>query len=222
MGIKENLEKLKSEIPKHVKLVAVSKTKPVEAIMEAYRTGHKVFGENKVQEMKEKYGQLPDDIEWHFIGHLQTNKVKYIAPFVDLIHSVDSLKVLKEIDKQAKKNNRQIKALFQFHIAEEASKFGLNWEEAEILVRQLNDFSNVKMVGVMGMATYTEDQNQIRREFRQLRSNFDKLKSKFFNNDDDFKEISMGMSGDYGIAIEEGSTIIRIGSKIFGARFKLL
>jgi pyridoxal phosphate enzyme (YggS family) len=218
MDIKANLERIKSEIPSHVKLVAVSKTKPVELIKDVYYLGQKVFGENKAQEMAKKYEVLPKDIEWHFIGHLQTNKVKYIAPFVSLIHSVDSLKILIEINKQALKNNRVIDCLFQFHIAEESTKFGLNITEAEELISYLNDLNNIRITGVMGMATYTNDIEKIRREFKQLRTYFKTLKEKYFADDKNFKDISMGMSGDYKIAIEEGSTIVRIGTKIFGAR----
>ena len=220
MNIKENLKKIKREIPANVKLVAVSKTKPVELIKEAYDAGHKIFGENKAQELSAKYPQLPKDIEWHFIGHLQTNKVKYIAPFVAMIHSVDSFKLLREINKQASKHNRSIDCLLEFHIAEESTKFGLNNEEAEeiLLHPDFRTLSNIRICGVMGMATYTDDTQQIHREFAHLREIFDHLKKKFFSGEPSFKEISMGMSGDYKIAIEEGSTIVRIGSKIFGAR----
>ncbi len=220
MNIKENLKKIKREIPANVKLVAVSKTKPVELIKEAYDAGHKIFGENKAQELSAKYPQLPKDIEWHFIGHLQTNKVKYIAPFVAMIHSVDSFKLLREINKQASKHNRSIDCLLEFHIAEESTKFGLNIEEAEeiLLHPDIKTLSNIRICGVMGMATYTDDTQQIHREFAHLREIFDHLKKKFFSGEPSFKEISMGMSGDYKIAIEEGSTIVRIGSKIFGAR----
>ncbi len=220
MNIKENLKKIKREIPANVKLVAVSKTKPVELIKEAYDAGHKIFGENKAQELSAKYPQLPKDIEWHFIGHLQTNKVKYIAPFVAMIHSVDSFKLLREINKQASKHNRSIDCLLEFHIAEESTKFGLNNEEAEeiLLHPDFRTLSNIRICGVMGMATYTDDTQQIHREFAHLRENFDHLKKKFFSGEPSFKEISMGMSGDYKVAIKEGSTIVRIGSKIFGAR----
>ncbi|RLD85192.1 MAG: YggS family pyridoxal phosphate-dependent enzyme [Bacteroidetes bacterium] len=218
MSIKDNLHHIEKELPPMVRLVAVSKTKPVEAIEEAYAAGQRVFGENKAQEMALKYEQLPRDIEWHFIGHLQTNKVKYIAPFVSLIHSVDSLKVLKEINKQAGKNKRVIDCLLQFHIAEEATKFGLNMEEAEEIIGVKDDFANVKLVGVMGMATFTPDKAQVRREFKQLHSYFEILKKKFFVDDELFREVSMGMSGDYSIAVEEGSTLVRIGTLIFGKR----
>ncbi len=218
MSIKDNLRKIKEEIPANVKLVAVSKTKPVELIQEAYEAGHRDFGENKAQELAAKYEVLPKDIRWHFIGHLQTNKVKYIAPFVHLIHSVDSLKVMKEINKQALKNNRVIDCLLQFHIAEESTKFGLDYEEAESLIEALKTYQNVRFVGVMGMATNTQDQAKIHREFAQLRTYFDRLKAQYFSDAEYFSEISMGMSGDYKIAIEEGSTIIRLGTVIFGAR----
>jgi pyridoxal phosphate enzyme (YggS family) len=218
MSIKDNLHHILDELTPEVRLVAVSKTKPVEAIEEAYSAGQRVFGENKAQEMALKYEQLPKDIQWHFIGHMQTNKVKYIAPFVSLIHSVDSLKVLKEINKQAGKNKRIIDCLLQFHIAEEATKFGLNMEEAEEIISVKNDFPNIRLAGVMGMATFTEDKAQVRREFKQLHGYFEILKKKYFPDDESFKEVSMGMSGDYPMAIEEGSTLVRIGTLIFGKR----
>ncbi len=220
MGIKENLEFYGKHIPEHVKLVAVSKTKPISDLLTAYECGQRIFGENKVQELANKQPQLPTDIEWHFIGHLQSNKVKYIAPFVNLIHSVDSLKLLKEINKQALKNDRVINCLLQFHIASEESKFGLDVEEASQILNSetFASLSNVKIVGVMGMATFTNDGTVVRKEFNHLKSIFDTLKKEFFQNDIDFKEISMGMSDDYKIAIEEGSTLVRIGSAIFGAR----
>lgn len=218
--IKEALQKIKQELPNEVTLVAVSKTKPSSDIQIAYDQGQRVFGENKVQELAEKYEVLPKDIEWHLIGHLQTNKVKYIAPFVSLIHAVDSLKLLAEINKQALKNNRTISCLLQFHIANEDSKFGLNLEEAQQILSS-DDFvrmQNISIVGVMGMATFTENTEQIRDEFRTLENYFHVLKSHFFKYNGDFKEISMGMSGDYKLAIEEGSTMIRVGSSIFGGR----
>ncbi len=220
MDIAKNIKELKAALPKGVKLVAVSKTKPNEDILEAYNTGHRIFGENKVQELTQKQEELPKDIEWHFIGHPQTNKVKYMAPFVSLIHGVDSLKLLKTINKEAKKNDRVIQCLLQFHIAEESTKFGLNELEAfEILEsEQYRQLTHVEIIGVMGMATYTEDREQIRREFRNLHSIFGKLKDNFFVGSDSFCEISMGMSDDYPVALEEGSTMIRVGSKIFGAR----
>lgn len=205
---------------KQVKLVAVSKKKPVEQIQKFYNQGHKIFGENYIQELKAKQEQLPNDIEWHFIGHLQSNKVKDIAAFIRLIHTVDSLKLLTEINKRAKQNERIIDCLLQFHIAQESSKFGLQWQDAqEILTSdKFNQLHNVNIVGVMGMASFTEDQNQVREEFRILKSIFDRLKSEFFNQKDDFYHISMGMSGDYPLAIEEGSTMVRIGSLLFGKR----
>jgi pyridoxal phosphate enzyme (YggS family) len=220
MAIKENLVFIKNKIPANVKLVAVSKTKPVSDILLAYHNGHKVFGENKAQELINKQPQLPSDIEWHFIGHMQSNKVKYIASYVHLIHSVDSLKLLKEINKQALKNNRIIDCLLQFHIATEETKFGLDYEEAaEILNSEFYSMmENISITGVMGMATFTEDETKIRSEFKRLKDIFDKLKSEFFQNNVNFKEISMGMSDDYSIALEEGSTIVRIGSAIFGTR----
>ena len=219
--IEENLLKLRKEIPAHVKLVAVSKTKPVEDIMKAYHAGQRIFGENKVQELTDKYDQqLANDIEWHYIGHLQRNKVKYIAPFVDLIHAIDSLRLMKEINKEAAKNNRIINGLLQFHIAEEDTKFGLDKNEAmEILQsEEFKKMNNVQLSGIMGMATYTPDKDQVRREFKMLKNIFDELKSEFFADFKAFKEISMGMSNDYEIAIEEGSTMLRIGSDIFGER----
>ena len=206
--------------PTSTTLVAVSKTKPAEAIQELYDQGQRIFGENRVQELTWKYEALPKDIEWHAIGHLQTNKVKYIAPFVAMIHSVESLKLMKEISKQAKKNEREIEVLLQFHIAEEDTKFGLDLSESQEILN--SDFyknaKNIKVVGVMGMATFTDDKNQVRNEFRTLKNIFDKLKKEFFESDNNFKEISMGMSGDYELAVEEGSTMVRIGSLLFGKR----
>ncbi len=223
MEIAANIAKIKSELPENVKLVAVSKTKPNKEILMAYYSGHKIFGENKVQELVQKYEQLPNDIEWHFIGHLQTNKVKYLAPFVSLIHGIDSLKLLKTVNKEAVKNNRVISCLLQFHIAEESTKFGFSlYEVQEMLISE--DFSkleNVVITGVMGMATFTDDEMQIRTEFRQLVKYFGQLKKEYFPNSNRFCEISMGMSDDYQIAVEEGSTIIRVGSKIFGERNSL-
>lgn len=215
------LEQILTQLaPTHTKLVAVSKTKPNEAILKLYGKGQRIFGENRVQDLVQKHEALPKDIEWHFIGHLQTNKVKYIAPFVSLIHGVDSLKLLKEIDKQAKRNERVIDCLLQFHIAEEDTKFGLDFGEAETLLRSA-DFQkmrNVRITGVMGMATFTDDMGQVRRELKSLKSIFEKLKSLFFDEADAFREISMGMSGDYEIAVEEGSTMVRIGTLLFGKR----
>lgn len=207
-------------IPAHVKLVAVSKTKPEEDILELYQAGHRIFGESKVQELVPKYEHLPKDIQWHMIGHLQSNKVKYIAPFVHLIHSVDSFKLLKTIDKEAQKCQRTIDCLLQMHIAEEETKFGLDLPEAEALLSspEFGQLQNVRIVGLMCMATFTEDQQQIHREFRQLHHFFTQLRTKFFSQDPAFCEMSMGMSDDYAIGIAEGSTMVRIGSLIFGHR----
>ncbi len=218
--IKENLNHILKEIPASVTLVAVSKTKPTSDIMEAYDQGHRVFGENKVQELTGKFEELPKDIEWHLIGHLQRNKVKYIAPFVSLIHAVDSLKLLKEINKQAAKNERVIDCLLQFHIAEEDTKFGLELKEAHALLisEEFLHMENVRVVGLMGMATFTDNQDQIRKEFKALKGYFELVKENHFKEDDYFNVLSMGMSGDYSIAIEEGSNMIRVGSKIFGER----
>lgn len=222
MSIRDNLTAFQKQLPDTVKLVAVSKTKPVEDILEAYNAGQRIFGENKVQDLVAKQPLLPKDIQWHYIGHLQTNKVKFIAPFVHLIHAVDSLKLLKEINKQGLKNNRVIDCLLQFHIADEETKFGLSFEEAgEILCNEVfQSFTNVRVTGVMGMATYTLNENQVRGEFRQLHKYFDSLKSRYFNDADYFREISMGMSGDFRLAIGEGSTLIRVGTLIFGERNK--
>lgn len=221
MSVSENIKNfLKNEIPSNVKLVAVSKTKPVETILEAYSSGHKIYGENKVQDLAAKYEELPKDIEWHMIGHMQSNKVKYIAPFVSLIHGVDSYKLLKVINKEAKKNSRKINCLLQFHIAKEESKFGLDLQEAtEFLAsEEFKNLENINICGVMGMATFTENEDTIRSEFKELVHIFKELKKIFFFDRDNFKEISMGMSGDYKIAIEEGATIVRVGSLLFGER----
>ncbi|GAB4290566.1 MAG: YggS family pyridoxal phosphate-dependent enzyme [Marinilabiliales bacterium] len=220
MSADKNIIELKKSIPGHIKLVAVSKTKTADEIMSVYNTGHKIFGENKVQELVKKYEILPKDIEWHMIGHLQSNKVKYIAPFISLIHSVDSLKLLSIINKEAIKNNRVINCLLQFHIAKEETKFGLSLEEAvEILESQeYNEMKNIKISGLMGMATFTENTEQIREEFKFLKNCFIKLKNKYFYDDNYFCELSMGMTNDYQIAIEEGSTILRLGTLIFGER----
>ena len=216
MSIKKQLQELKSVLPKQVTLVAVSKTKPVQDLMKAYDVGQRIFGENKVQEMVEKYQQMPKDIQWHMIGHVQRNKVKYMAPFVDLIHGVDSLKLLSEINKQALKNNRCINGLLQIKIAAEDSKFGMTKNDAIQLIKssEFKNLKNIKIKGVMGMATFTDDQNKIRKEFETLKSTFSELKS----IQDSMHIISMGMSGDYPLAIECGSTMIRVGSHIFGAR----
>ena len=204
----------------NVKLIAVSKTKPFESILQLYKAGQRAFGENKVQELVSKFEVLPKDIEWHFIGNLQRNKVKYIAPFVHLIHSVDSLELLKEIDKQAKKNNRVIDCLLEFHIASEETKNGLDYEECISLLNspEFKNFLNIRITGVMGMASFTENEAQILTEFKVLKTTFDQLKADFFQTEETFKEISMGMSGDYELAIEAGSTMVRIGSSLFGKR----
>jgi pyridoxal phosphate enzyme (YggS family) len=215
MSIVANLEEIKKSIPVGVTLVAVSKTKPNEDIQTLYDAGQRVFGENKVQEMVEKFEALPKDIEWHLIGHLQKNKVKYMASFVKLIHSVDSEDLLKEINKQAAKHNRVIPCLLQIHIAQEETKFGMDEKEAEAILNSYSEnYPNVKILGLMGMATFTDDENQIRQEFQFLKSTFDRLKEK----DSQLEILSMGMSGDFQMAIEEGSTMVRVGSSIFGER----
>lgn len=220
MSIKENIISIKKSLPENVKLVAVSKTKPEEDLQEAYDAGQRIFGENKVQDLTRKYENLPKDIQWHYIGHLQTNKVKYIAPFVSLIHAIDSLKLLKMINKEAKKNDRKINCLLQMHIADEDSKFGMDKEELYALINseEYKEMENVTICGLMGMATFTNDEQQIEQEFKQLKSYFDEVKKDFFADDNHFCEISMGMSGDYPLAIECGSTMVRVGSSIFGAR----
>lgn len=220
MSIKENLHTIKKSLPSQVKLIAVSKTYPASAVEEAYKAGHRIFGENKVQEMSEKHEQLPKDIEWHLIGHLQSNKVKYIAPFVAMIHSVDSLKLLQEINKQAQKNNRVIKCLLQIYIASEETKFGLDKEECKALLSsaEFNAMRNIEIVGLMGMATNTDNALQIKTEFASLRSLFNEIRTNYIHKNIQQSELSMGMSSDYKIAIEEGSTMIRVGSSIFGAR----
>ncbi len=216
--IKENLKTIKSNLPTGVKLVAVSKTKPIGDLQQAYEAGQRVFGENRVQEMCQKYETLPKDIQWHMIGHLQRNKVKYIAPFVHLIHTVDSLKLLQEIEKQAKKNKRIIPVLLEIKIAQETTKLGLTPQEAEEVLYSeiLKKMQNVSIEGLMGMATLTKDTQQIRKEFKHLKNTFEKFKKEQPN----FKIISMGMSSDYPIAVEEGSTLIRTGTAIFGTRNK--
>ncbi len=217
--IVENLKQIRSEIAPEVKLVAVSKTRSVAEISEAYQTGQRVFGENRVPELTEKHPVLPDDIEWHFIGHLQTNKVKYIAPFISCIHSVDSFKLLQEINKRAAREKRVINCLIQFHIAAESAKYGFTDVPPEFLKsKEFESLKNIRLCGVMGMATFTDDENQVRNEFRRLKSIFQELKNDFFADKPEFCEVSMGMSGDYKIAIEEGSTMVRIGSDIFGPR----
>ncbi|PIQ24663.1 MAG: YggS family pyridoxal phosphate-dependent enzyme [Bacteroidetes bacterium CG18_big_fil_WC_8_21_14_2_50_41_14] len=220
MSIQQNLNHYRQLLPPKVTLVAVTKTKPVEDIKEAYDAGQRIFGENKAQDMAAKYPLLPLDIEWHFIGHLQTNKVKTIASFVKLIHAIDSLKLLSEINKQAAENQRVIDCLLQFHIAEEETKFGLNYDEArEILSSEtFKKMENIRLTGVMGMASLTDDTKQVAREFDQLSSIYHQLKSGFFPSSESFKELSMGMSDDFQIAIKAGSTLIRIGTGIFGKR----
>jgi len=219
MRIAENIHNIKAALPPEVTLVAVSKTKPVRDLMEAYAAGQRIFGENKIQEMTEKWEQLPKDIEWHMIGHVQSNKVKYMAPYVALIHGVDSLKLLQEINKQAAKNNRVIDCLLQIHIAEEETKFGLDASELEAILNaaSFHSLQNIKVIGLMGMATFTEDNAQIQKEFQFLKSLFDQYQSVQWPN---FKlqTLSMGMSGDYQLAIDCGSTMVRIGSSIFGVR----
>ncbi|UOB17653.1 YggS family pyridoxal phosphate-dependent enzyme [Abyssalbus ytuae] len=216
MSIEANLHKIKSAIPKDVTLVAVSKTKPVNDLMQAYNAGQRIFGENKIQEMTEKWEQMPKDIEWHMIGHVQRNKVKYMAAYVTLIHGVDSLKLLKEINRQAAKNNRTINCLLQIHIAEEETKFGMDENELISLLNsdEYHQLQNIKISGLMGMATFTNDMEQIKKEFSFLKSLFDKLKTRH----PDFSILSMGMSSDFPLAIECGSTMVRIGSSIFGKR----
>ncbi len=220
MSIADNIKHIKAQLPAEVTLVAVSKTKPNSDILEAYQSGQRIFGENKVQDLAAKYEELPKDIEWHFIGHLQTNKIKYIAPFVSLIHGADSAKVLQAINKEALKNNRIIRCLLQIHIGEEDSKFGFDEKELHQLFEDnfFSELKNIEICGVMGMATYTEDTEQIRNEFKHLASIFTNLKQSQFSQNNTFKEISMGMSGDYPLAIECGSTMVRVGSSIFGAR----
>ena len=218
--IVKNLVNVQNSLIENVKLIAVSKTKPASDIQTLYDAGQRAFGENKVQELVEKYEVLPKDIEWHLIGHLQSNKVKYIAPFVHLIHGVDSFKLLKEINKEGVKCKRIIPCLIQFHIAQEETKFGFSFEEAQEMLES-NEFVELQHVaihGVMGMASFTEDENQIHEEFQTLHNYFQLIKSHYFKFNTDFKEISMGMSGDYKIAMEEGSTMVRVGSTIFGSR----
>ncbi|MDG4717252.1 YggS family pyridoxal phosphate-dependent enzyme [Winogradskyella marincola] len=216
MSIKNNLQNIISSIPEHVTLVAVSKTKPISDLMEAYNAGQRIFGENKIQEMADKHEQMPKDIQWHMIGHVQRNKVKYMAEFVSLIHGVDSFKLLKEINKQAKKHDRVIDCLFQIKIADEDSKFGMSANDASALFQsdEFSELKNIKIVGLMGMATFTDDMTQVENEFKFLKTTFDQLKTQ----NSELKILSMGMSGDYKLAIKCGSTMIRVGSSIFGAR----
>ncbi len=219
MSIKQNLNTIKQSLPEHVTLVAVSKTKPVSDLIDAYNAGQRIFGENKIQEMVDKYQEMPKDIKWHMIGHVQRNKVKYMAEFVDLIHGVDSLKLLKEINKQAKKHDRVINCLLQIKIAEEDSKFGMSASDAKSLLQSeaFKDFNNVTISGVMGMATFTDNETLIKEEFSRLKTTFEDLKDIKTSNCN-LQTISMGMSGDYPLAIECGSTMIRVGSSIFGER----
>ncbi len=218
--IRDNLLNIQSTLKEGVRLIAVSKTKPVEDLQEAYDAGQRLFGENKALEMRDKHAVLPEDIEWHFIGHLQTNKIKYIAAYVRMIHSIDSLTLLEAVEKEARKHDRVIDCLLQFHIATEETKFGLNMEEARALLESAEyaAMEHVRIVGVMGMATNTTDRELVRKEFRTLREYKEQLAEQYFKGRDDFKEISMGMSHDYDIAMEEGSTMVRVGSSIFGAR----
>jgi len=218
--IAKAIQKLKKEMGAHVQLVAVSKTKPEEAILAAYEAGQKVFGENKARELESKAKALPKDIEWHMIGHLQSNKVKYIAPYVNLIHSVDKFKLLKEINKRAKQNERIIQVLLQIHIAKEESKFGLNVKELQALLKSesLPELKHIQIAGLMGMATLTENKDQIKAEFDDLKQLFDQTKAEYFSEDERFNILSMGMSNDYQIALKAGSNMLRIGSAIFGER----
>lgn len=223
MSIQSNLDTIKSALPEYVTLVAVSKTKPVSDLMQAYEAGQRIFGENKIQEMTDKWEEMPKDIQWHMIGHVQSNKVKFMAPYVNLIHGVDSLKLLQEINKQALKNNRTIDCLLQIYIAEEESKFGLDENELNELLTsaEFKELKNIRILGLMGMATFTENQNQIKKEFTHLKSIFDSIKNSDGYGKDalqHFSTISMGMSGDYQLAITAGSTMVRIGSSIFGGR----
>lgn len=220
MLISERINSIKSDIPDSVKLVAVSKTQPNSIVMEAYNAGQRIFGENKVQDLTQKHDALPKDIEWHFIGHLQKNKVKYIAPFVSLIHGVDSLKLLSVINKEGLKSGRNIPCLLQVKIAKEDSKFGMDETELEqlLLSDDFKSFENITVRGLMGMATYADDVSIIRGEFQKLNTIFKRIRNENFSDDENFSELSMGMSGDYRIAIEEGATLVRIGSSIFGER----
>ena len=219
MSIQDNLLKIKSQLPENVTLVAVSKTKPVKDLMEAYHAGQRIFGENKIQEMTEKWQQMPKDIEWHMIGHVQSNKVKYMVPYVKLIHGVDSLKLLKEVNRQAIRWRKSINCLLQIHIAEEETKFGLDEKELEELLNsdEFKEMKNINVIGLMGMATFTDNEEQIKKEFQYLKTIFDKV-SKLKTYNCQLNTLSMGMSGDYQLAIECGSTMVRIGSSIFGGR----
>jgi pyridoxal phosphate enzyme (YggS family) len=219
-SVVKNLEQIQLTIPEHVTLVAVSKTKPIESIQELYDAGQRIFGENRVQELVDKYEVLPKDIHWHLIGHLQRNKVKYIAPFVEMIHSIDSERLLDEVNIQSKKNNRKIKVLLQFYIAQEETKFGFDWNEIQDLFSRRNPetFDSIDFCGVMGMASFSDNEKQVRNEFKDLKTIFNHLNETFFLGSTSFSVISMGMSGDYQIAIEEGSSMVRVGSSLFGAR----
>lgn len=220
MDIQANLKEVLTSLPAQVKLVAVSKFHPNESIEQAYRAGQRIFGESKVQELTGKYETLPKDIEWHFIGHLQTNKVKYIAPYITMIHAVDSYKLLAEIDKQAAKNGRVIPCLLEIHIAQEESKYGFTFQECREMLEagEWKNLTHICIAGLMGMATFTEDETEIKREFDSLKQFFNEIKQNYFADRDTFREISMGMSHDYPLAIEAGSTLVRVGSKIFGER----
>jgi PLP dependent protein len=219
MSVRQNLTSILKELPFSCRLIAVTKTQPLEKITEAYETGHRIFGENKVQELVSKYEKLPKDIEWHLLGHLQSNKVKYIAPFVSLIHSVDSLKLLAEINKEGRKTNRVIDCLLQIHIAAEDTKFGFSENEVDACLSSsaVAQFGNVRVLGLMGIATFTDDMNIVRNEFKGLRTLFERLKTRAVPNIQ-MKELSIGMSGDYRVAVEEGSTMVRVGTAIFGER----
>lgn len=220
MDIQDNLKKVLAGLPASTKLVAVSKFHPNEAIEQAYLTGQRIFGESKVQELNSKYEVLPKDIEWHFIGHLQTNKVKYIAPYIAMIHAIDSYKLLAEVDKQAAKHNRTIRCLLEIHIAKEESKYGFTFQECRdmLMSGQWKELKHIHIAGVMGMATFTNDEQEVKKEFTSLKHFFEEIKQAYFAEDDTFREISMGMSHDYPLAIEAGSTLVRIGTKIFGER----
>lgn len=220
VDIKANIENIRKQIPDNVVLIAVSKTKPIEDLMQAYNCGQRIFGENKAQEMRDKHEVLPKDIQWHFIGHLQENKIKYIVDYVSLIHSVDSFKLLKEIDKQAKKRDKVVNCLFEMDISHEESKFGMSYEELNELLanEEFVTLKNVRICGLMGIGSITKDREQTRKEFRELKQMFDDCKADYFSDKEYFKQISMGMSGDYDIALQEGTTLVRIGSGIFGER----
>lgn len=220
MSITTNLQKIQNEISTNAKIVAISKFHSTDDISEAYKAGHRIFGESRAQEIVPKYEKLPKDIEWHFVGHLQSNKIKDIAPFISLIHSVDSFRLLRNINRHAKNNERVIPCLLQLHIAKEDSKYGFTYDECrEMLTKgEWREFTNIQIAGVMGMASFTDDEDKVKSEFIGLKKFYDEIKNDFFAEEPSFKEISMGMSQDYPIAIQEGSTLVRIGSKIFGNR----